>query len=71
MKKHTTAIHEPTFSWSAPLMPWPLVQPPAKRAPKAIKEAVADKNSVLIDTRTMLGFGGGHIRGALNTGGSP
>ena len=23
-----------TASWSAPLMPWPLVQPSAKRAPK-------------------------------------
>lgn len=39
--------------------------------PKAFKEAIAEKNSVLIDTRTMLGFGGGHIPGALNIGGSP
>ena len=39
--------------------------------PKAFKEAVADKKNVLIDTRTMLGFGGGHIRGALNIGGWP
>ncbi len=39
--------------------------------PKAFKEAVAQKKNVLIDTRTMLGFGGGHIPGALNIGGSP
>lgn len=38
---------------------------------KAFKEAIAEKNNVLIDTRMMLGFGGGHIRGALNIGGSP
>ena len=39
--------------------------------PKAFKEAIEAKEGVLIDTRTMLGFGGGHIAGALNIGGSP
>ncbi len=39
--------------------------------PKAFKEAIAEKGNILIDTRTMLGFGGGHIPGALNIGGSP
>jgi hydroxyacylglutathione hydrolase len=34
-------------------------------------EAVEQKGHVLIDTRTMLSFGGGHIRGALNIGGRP
>src|SRR6266568_2559977 len=39
--------------------------------PKAFKEAIAKKVGVLVDTRTMLAFGGGHIPGALNIGGSP
>ena len=39
--------------------------------PKFFKEAIADENHVLIDTRMMLAFGGGHIKGALNIGGSP
>src|SRR5213080_886138 len=39
--------------------------------PKAFKEAIARKAGVLVDTRTMLAFGGGHIPGALNIGGSP
>lgn len=32
------------------------------------KEALDDKNNVLLDTRNFLGFGGGHIPGALNIG---
>src|SRR5438093_1060037 len=39
--------------------------------PKAFKEAVEKKAGALVDTRTMLAFGGGHIPGALNIGGSP
>jgi len=39
--------------------------------PKTFKQALEEKAGVLIDTRTMLGFGGGHIAGALNIGGSP
>jgi hydroxyacylglutathione hydrolase len=39
--------------------------------PKAFKEAIEKKAGVLVDTRTMLAFGGGHIAGALNIGGSP
>jgi len=39
--------------------------------PKAFKEAIEKKAGVLVDTRTMLAFGGGHIPGALNIGGSP
>src|SRR5437667_2360894 len=39
--------------------------------PKAFKEAIEKKSGVLVDTRTMLAFGGGHIPGALNIGGSP
>jgi hydroxyacylglutathione hydrolase len=39
--------------------------------PKAFKEAIERKASTLVDTRTMLAFGGGHIPGALNIGGSP
>lgn len=39
--------------------------------PKTFKQAVEEKAGVLIDTRTMLGFGGGHIAGALNIGGTP
>ena len=39
--------------------------------PKAFKEAIEKKSGVLVDVRTMLAFGGGHIPGALNIGGSP
>ena len=39
--------------------------------PKTFKQAIDDKAGILIDTRTMLGFGGGHIAGALNIGGTP
>ena len=38
---------------------------------KAFKEAVDKKAGVLVDTRMMLGFGGGHIKGALSIGGTP
>ena len=36
--------------------------------PADFKKAVADKANVLVDTRHMLAFGGGHIPGALNIG---
>src|SRR5438045_4896216 len=39
--------------------------------PKAFKEAIEKKAGVLVDVRTMLAFGGGHIAGALNIGGTP
>jgi hydroxyacylglutathione hydrolase len=39
--------------------------------PKAFKEAIDKKAGVLVDVRTMLSFGGGHISGALNIGGTP
>jgi len=39
--------------------------------PKVFKEAIEQKRGILVDTRTMLAFGGGHIPGALNIGGSP
>jgi len=39
--------------------------------PRFFQEAIADGNHVLIDTRMMLAFGGGHIKGALSIGGSP
>lgn len=38
---------------------------------KVFKEAIDKNEGVLIDTRMMLGFGGGHIAGALSIGGSP
>ncbi|MFN2508564.1 MAG: rhodanese-like domain-containing protein, partial [Chthoniobacterales bacterium] len=38
---------------------------------RAFKGALAEKKGVLVDTRSMLAFGGGHIPGALNIGGSP
>jgi hydroxyacylglutathione hydrolase len=46
---------------------------PAVRAlpPKTFKQAIEEKEGVLIDTRTLLAFGGGHIAGALNIGGTP
>ncbi|MGK7864829.1 MBL fold metallo-hydrolase [Falsiroseomonas sp. E2-1-a4] len=39
--------------------------------PKAFQQAMQDGAAVVVDTRSMLGFGGGHIEGALNIGGSP
>src|SRR5438270_9436653 len=39
--------------------------------PKAFKAAVEKKAGQLVDVRTMLAFGGGHIGGALNIPGSP
>ena len=39
--------------------------------PPLFKEAIEQKDNVLIDTRMMLAFGGGHIRGALSIGGKP
>jgi hydroxyacylglutathione hydrolase len=46
--------------------------PPVPGLPaKFFQEATQDNNNVLIDTRMMLAFGGGHIKGALNIGGLP
>jgi hydroxyacylglutathione hydrolase len=39
--------------------------------PKFFQEAIGEDDNVLIDTRMMLAFGGGHIKGALNIGDSP
>ncbi len=39
--------------------------------PALFMEAIERKDTVLIDTRMMLSFGGGHIRGALSIGGKP
>lgn len=39
--------------------------------PKAFDAASKRGDCVLVDTRSMLGFGGGHIKGALNIAGSP
>jgi hydroxyacylglutathione hydrolase len=39
--------------------------------PKAFKGAIDKKVGVLVDVRSMLAFGGGHISGALNIGGTP
>lgn len=38
---------------------------------KVFKEAVGETKHILIDTRSMLAFGGGHIDGALNLGAQP
>lgn len=38
---------------------------------KTFRQAIEQEAGVLIDTRTMLAFGGGHIAGALNIGNSP
>lgn len=39
--------------------------------PKTFKQAIEQEEGILIDTRTHLAFGGGHIAGALNIGGTP
>src|SRR5215470_17946744 len=38
---------------------------------KQFKEAIGKNGNQLVDVRTNLAFGGGHIAGALNIGGSP
>jgi len=38
---------------------------------KLFKDAIEKRAGVLVDVRTMLAFGGGHIADALNIGGSP
>jgi hydroxyacylglutathione hydrolase len=40
-------------------------------SPQAFKAAIEKKAGVLVDVRNMLAFGGGHIAGALNIGGTP
>ncbi len=39
--------------------------------PQTFRQAIEQKEGILIDTRTLLAFGGGHIAGALNIGGTP
>jgi hydroxyacylglutathione hydrolase len=39
--------------------------------PQTFKDAVDAKSAQLVDTRTMLAFGGGHIDGALNIAATP
>ncbi len=40
-------------------------------APNKFKDALTKKGAVLVDTRNMLAFGGGHIGGAINIGATP
>jgi len=47
------------------------LQEPQGFGPKEFKNLIADKEVQLLDTRNMMGFGGGHIPGALNIGYSP
>lgn len=39
--------------------------------PKEFQAAIKKQKGVVIDTRTMLAFGGGHIPESLNIGGLP
>lgn len=39
--------------------------------PKAFKQALSENAGVLVDTRPMLAFGGGHVSGAFNIGATP
>lgn len=39
--------------------------------PAAFKEAIGHGGAILVDTRDMLAFGGGHIPGAINIGAEP
>lgn len=39
--------------------------------PEAFRQAIGRDGAVVVDTRHMLAFGGGHIEGALNIGGTP
>ncbi len=38
---------------------------------KTFNQAIEEKGGVLVDTRLMLAFGGGHIKGALSIGATP
>lgn len=38
---------------------------------KVFRQAIEENAGVVVDTRTMLAFGGGHIKGALNIGAEP
>lgn len=40
-------------------------------SPKDFRKAVEDKTGVLVDTRHLLAFGGGHIAGSINIGAQP
>ncbi|MCC6511736.1 MAG: MBL fold metallo-hydrolase [Pirellulaceae bacterium] len=73
----STAPPEPTYykrmkklNTKGPLV---LGNLPAVRGlpPKVFSERISQGDALLIDTRSMLAFGGGHIEGALNIGGSP
>lgn len=68
-----TPTYYPRMKKINPKGPKVLGNLPAVRGlpPEMFKQAIRKKNTVLIDTRTMLAFGGGHIRGALNIGGNP
>ena len=52
----------PTFGSLPPVPPLPA---------KTFKEAMSERDTVLVDTRSMLAFGGAHIKGALNIGDRP
>lgn len=39
--------------------------------PQAFQKALQDRRHILVDTRSMLAFGGGHIQGAINMGARP
>jgi hydroxyacylglutathione hydrolase len=55
---------------AGPEVLWNLPRVPALPA-KAFKEALEEGKSVLVDTRMMLAFGGGHAPGAINIGARP
>lgn len=47
-----------------------LPEPPALTA-QSFQKALQDEDHVLVDTRSMFAFGGGHIPGAINLGAAP
>ena len=60
MKKQITAIQEATFSCSVPLIPCPLVHPPARRAPNAISDS-ATKRKCPSQRQTVTKAGAPHL----------
>jgi hypothetical protein len=69
-KKAASETHELTASWSVPLIPCPLVQPPASRAPKAIS-APPQKPTAVRSTQLSAPKRSAHIDGRYRPVSSP
>ena len=62
-RMHNINVSGPAVVGNLPIVP--------ALPPTVFQEAVDRGDCALVDTRSMLGFGGGHIPGAMNIGASP